>query len=205
MMNFYDTAKRAFDVIISASVLFILSPLFLVVGILIKKDSHGPVFFIQKRVGKNGKLFKIYKFRTMIEGAQETGKLVTDSNDLRITDIGKFLRKHKLDEVPQFINVLKGDISIIGPRPEVSKYVDYYSEAQKNIILSVKPGAMGLATLDFINEEEIVARSSNWEESYIKEILPKKIVLDIKYVKNRSILFDCKIFLKNIIKIFFKK
>jgi len=197
--------KRIFDIIFSGLGLLILSPLFLVVAILIKIDSKGPIFFRQRRVGKNGKIFKIWKFRTMINKGWQKGPLITISDqDPRITHFGKFLRKYKLDELPQLINVLKGEMSLVGPRPEVPEYVALYTSEQKKV-LSVKPGITDFASLKYINENEILSKTDNWEKSYINHIMPNKLNINLEYIKKKSLALDLIIILKTIQKIFFRK
>jgi len=193
--------KRIFDVVFSLLGLIILFPMFMIIAILIKREDGGSIFFRQTRVGKNWKPFKIYKFRTMIENAEKLGAQVTGKDDKRITKIGRFLRKYKLDELPQLINVLKGDMSLVGPRPEVEKYAKVYKK-DFDEILKVKPGITDYATLEFKREEEILKSSDNIEDVYLKEILPKKLELSKKYVKDMSFLTDIKIILKTIIGIF---
>lgn len=192
-------AKRIFDFLLSLLGLIILSPLFLIIAVLIKLDSKGPVFFRQERVGLQQRRFNILKFRTMINGADSSGVLATNYSDARITYIGKILRKYKLDEIPQFYNILIGEMSIVGPRPEVPKYVNHYEEQQKDIIFSVKPGAMGLGTLNYMDEEKVLDKSSNIEDFYTEKILPKKIMLEVAYVQHRSFSGDLKLFIKNIL------
>ena len=192
--------KRVFDFIASLLGLIVLSPLFLVIAILIKLDDGGSIFFRQIRVGQYGKLFKIYKFRTMVENAEKLGAQVTKGDDPRITRVGKFLRKYKLDELPQLINVLKGEMSLVGPRPEVPKFVKLFEEDYKEI-LQVKPGITDYASLEFKDENELLKGAENPEEVYIKEILSKKIEYYKKYLKDISFTTDLKIILKTIVEI----
>ncbi|UAG19722.1 sugar transferase [Paraclostridium bifermentans] len=189
--------KRIFDIGASFFGLVILSPILLLIAILIKIDSKGPVFFKQQRVGKNKKNFEIYKFRTMVTDAEKIGKQITIGNDSRITNVGKFIRKCKLDELPQLINVFKGEMSLVGPRPEVPKYVDLYDEYQEQILL-VQPGITDYASIEFRNENDILGESSSPEETYIKDIMPTKIELNVKYIKNISLVEDFKLILKTI-------
>ena len=175
--------KRIFDIVASLCGLIILSPMLIIVAICIKLDSKGPVFFKQKRVGKNKRIFEIYKFRTMVTDAEKLGKQITVGNDSRITRVGKFIRKCKLDEFPQLINVLKGEMSLVGPRPEVPRYVELYDEYEEQILL-VQPGITDYASIEFRNENEILGNSSNPEETYIEEIMPTKIELNMKYIRN---------------------
>lgn len=193
--------KRIFDIVASLGGLIILSPMLIIVAICIKLDSKGPVFFKQKRVGKNKKIFEIYKFRTMVTDAEKLGKQITVGNDSRITRVGKFIRKCKLDEFPQLINVVKGEMSLVGPRPEVPRYVELYDEYEEQILL-VKPGITDYASIEFRNENEILGNSSNPEETYIEEIMPTKIELNMKYIRNISILEDIKIITRTIYVIF---
>lgn len=196
--------KRFFDLIFSSLGLLIFSPLFLLVAILIKLDSKGPVFFRQKRVGKNGKIFKIYKFRTMVKGAQGKGGLITTSEeDPRITPFGRLLRKYKADELPQLINVLRGEMSLVGPRPEVLKYVALYTLEQKRV-LSVRPGITDSASLKYVDENKILSKTDNWEKIYVNHIMPDKLAINIEYIKKRSSVLDLVIILKTICKIFRK-
>jgi len=194
--------KRLFDIFFSFLGLILLLPLFLIIAVLVKIFSPGPVFYKSVRVGKNGKLFKMYKFRTMVVEADKTGGPSTAADDPRLTKIGKFLKKFQLDELPQLVNVLKGDMSLVGPRPEVPLYVDMMTKEEKNVILSVRPGMTDLASLWNFHEGEILKGASDPEKVYMEKIRPKKIRLQIKYVKERNFLMDLKIILKTIFKIF---
>jgi len=194
--------KRLFDIIFSFLGLITLSPLLLIIAFLVKLSSPGPVFYRGERIGKNGKPFKIFKFRTMVVGAEEKGGPSTPIDDPRLTKIGKFLKRFQFDELPQFINVLKGEMSLVGPRPEVPFYVDMMAEEEKKIILSVRPGITDLASLWNFREGEILKGSPDPEKTYQEKIRPEKIRLQIEYVKNRSFLLDLKIILKTILKIF---
>jgi len=189
--------KRIFDIISSIIGLTIASPLILLISILIKKEDPGPVFYRGKRVGKKGKIFRIFKFRTMVQNADKIGGPSTAGDDPRLTKTGKFLRKYNLDEIPQLINVFKGEMSIVGPRPDVPEEVETYGE-KKDIILSVKPGMTDLATLENIHEEEVLRGSKDPHETYQKLIKPKKLKLAVEYVKRRSLFLDLKIILKTI-------
>jgi len=195
--------KRIFDIVFSLLGLIILLPIFLIIAIAIKIDSKGPVFFKQVRVGKNGKEFSILKFRTMVVDAEKKGLQITVGRDSRITKVGYFLRKYKLDELPQLINVLLGDMSFVGPRPEVSKYVAIYDENQR-IVLKVKPGITDIASIEFIDENLLLSQSNDPERVYIEDIMPKKLKLNIEYIKNISIITDIKLILKTIFKIIHK-
>jgi lipopolysaccharide/colanic/teichoic acid biosynthesis glycosyltransferase len=190
-------AKRIFDLILSAIGLLILSPIFVAVALWIKLDSPGPILFKQTRVGYEGKDFQIYKFRTMVVNAEAIGTQITIGEDPRITKSGKFLRKYKLDELPQLFNVLLGDMSLVGPRPEVPKYVSLYNADQKKV-LNVLPGITDLASLEFSNENELLAGKEDAEEFYIQEIMPQKLLLNLEYIDRAGLLFDLKIILRTI-------
>lgn len=159
-----------------------------------------PLFYLQTRVGKNGKNFKLFKFRTMHLNADKKGLLTVGGRDPRVTAIGYYLRKYKIDELPQLLNVLAGTMSLVGPRPEVQKYVDLYSKEQQNVLL-VKPGITDYASLQYINENELLAQSLNPEQTYITEIMPAKLALNAKYIKQQGILVDFKIIFNTILKI----
>lgn len=189
--------KRIFDIFFSLVGLVTLSPLFLLIAMLIKLDSEGPIFFKQERVGLRGRLFNIYKFRTMAANAEKIGGQITVGQDSRITRIGHSLRKFNLDELPQLINVFKGEVSLVGPRPELPKYVELYSEEQKRV-LSVKPGMTDYASIKFNKENEILAKSFHPEDDYVKKIMPQKIILNLKYINDRSILLDFKLILRTL-------
>ena len=190
--------KRLFDFIASFYGLILLSPIFVLAALWIKIDSRGPIFFRQERVGFQGSLFRIHKFRTMVLDAEKKGKQITVGADSRITTVGSFLRKYKLDELPQLIDVLVGDMSLVGPRPEVPKYIDCYSDDEKHDVLSVKPGITDNASIEFRDESELLASSKDPEAAYINEVLPKKIALYRKYVKERSFFGDVSIIFKTI-------
>jgi len=192
--------KRIFDLILAAIFLILLAPLFIFIAIRIKLDSKGSVFYKQVRVGLNGKDFGIYKFRTMFVGSDKKGLLTVGGNDARITRPGLFLRKYKLDELPQLINVFFGDMSIVGPRPEVRKYVDLYSKEQLQV-LSVKPGITDYASIEYSKENEILANATDPEATYIHEIMPAKLALNQKYIREQSFFTDLKIILQTLVKI----
>ena len=192
-------SKRIFDIMISFVGLVILFPFILIIALLIKIDSKGPVFFKQIRVTKNGKEFKIFKYRTMRVGSDKYSQ-ITVGKDGRITKIGSFLRKYKLDEIPQLINVLIGDMSLVGPRPEVPKYVALYTDEQKEI-LKVRAGITDYASIEFSDENDLLASEEEPEKAYIEKIMPKKIELNKKYLSEISILTDIKIILLTIKKI----
>ena len=191
--------KRIFDITLSLFGLIILLPFMLIIAILIRIDSKGPVFFKQIRVTKNGKEFKIFKYRTMRVGSDKYSQ-ITVGKDGRITKIGSFLRKYKLDEIPQLINVLIGDMSLVGPRPEVPKYVALYTDEQKEI-LKVRAGITDYASIEFSDENDLLASEEEPEKAYIEKIMPKKIELNKKYLSEISILTDIKIILLTIKKI----
>ena len=187
-----ETSKRLFDIIASSIVLILLMPLFGIIAILIKLKSPGPVFFAQRRIGRNFRPFILCKFSSMVTHAQKNDINITVEGDPRITKIGKLLRKTKMDELPQLWNVLKGDMSIVGPRPEVEKYVEMFMNEYQEI-LQVRPGITDYATIEFRNEEDILKKYSYPEEGYIKEILPRKIELYKRYLKDRSLSTDIKL------------
>jgi lipopolysaccharide/colanic/teichoic acid biosynthesis glycosyltransferase len=193
--------KRLFDILFSLGAIIILSPFFILISILIKLDSGGKIFFVQKRVGKNLKEFSLLKFRTMKEGSEKSGMLTIGAKDNRITRIGFYLRNYKLDELPQFINVLIGDMSIVGPRPEVKKYVDLYTDEQKKI-LSVRPGITDVASLQFSDESATLSKYPDPEEAYVKEIMPAKLSLSLKYLEDRNLVTDIATVIKTAGKIF---
>ncbi|WP_236914427.1 sugar transferase [Clostridium sp. Cult2] len=189
-----------FDILVSFIGLLILLPAFIVIAIVIKLGSKGTVFFRQIRVGKDGKEFMIFKFRTMIIDAEKKGMQLTVDGDNRITKSGHFLRKSKVDELPQLINVLIGDMSFVGPRPEVPKYVAMYDENQR-CILKIRPGITDIASIEYKDEDLILAQSKNPEETYINEIMPKKIKLNVKYIENMSIAYDIRLIIETIFKV----
>ena len=194
----YEIKKRFFDFVASFFGLMLLTPIFVLAALWIKIDSRGPIFFRQERVGFQGVPFRIHKFRTMILDAEKIGKQITVGADSRITAVGNFLRKYKLDELPQLIDVLVGDMSLVGPRPEVPKYIDCYSDDEKHDVLSIKPGITDNASIEFRDESELLASSKDPEATYINEVLPKKIALYRKYVKERSFFGDVVIIFKTI-------
>ncbi len=192
--------KRGFDFICSLIGILILSPVFVVIWIWIKLESEGPALFLQTRVGKNNKDFKLYKFRTMYVNAEAKGQLTVGMRDPRITGAGYVLRKYKLDELPQLFNVLEGTMSLVGPRPEVRKYVDMYTSTQMQV-LNVKPGITDLASIKFINENELLAKAEHPEEYYINEIMPAKLRINMEYVHNRAFFKDLLLIFKTLSKI----
>lgn len=184
--------KRLFDILFSLVVLIIFLPFGVVISLLILSTSRGGVFYRQVRVGKEGKLFKLFKFRTMRTNADKTGKLTIGMKDPRITTIGYFLRKYKIDEFPQFINVLLGDMSVVGPRPEVKEYTNLYTENQRKV-LAVKPGITDYASLEYFDENRLLGESENPKKTYIEEIMPAKLELNQKYISKPTIRHDLKI------------
>jgi lipopolysaccharide/colanic/teichoic acid biosynthesis glycosyltransferase len=189
--------KRIFDIIFSFFGLILLLPLLLLIALLIKLESKGSLFYLQTRVGKDNIDFKIFKFRTMFVGSDKKGLLTLGDRDPRITKTGFFLRKYKLDELPQLINVFIGNMSFVGPRPEVRKYVDYYSK-EDLMILSVKPGITDYASIHYRDEAELLKGVNNPEQFYIDNIMPEKIKLNKKYINSHNLFTDFKIILKTI-------
>ncbi|PHR49244.1 MAG: glycosyl transferase [Fluviicola sp.] len=184
--------KRLFDIFFSSIVLLLFLPFGVIIGLIILLTSRGGVFYIQERIGKNGKPFGLYKFRTMRKNSDKAGKLTVGMRDPRITGIGYFIRKFKLDEFPQFINVLMGQMSVVGPRPEVKEYTDLYTPYQRDV-LSVKPGITDYASLQYYDENRLLGESKNPRETYINEIMPAKIELNRKYIENPTLGQDFKI------------
>jgi lipopolysaccharide/colanic/teichoic acid biosynthesis glycosyltransferase len=189
--------KRIFDIIFSILGLIILSPVLLIIAIIIKSDSKGPVIYKQLRVGKNGIDFNVLKFRTMKTDSDKEGLLTVGGRDSRITGSGYIIRKYKLDEFPQLLNVLKGEMSFVGPRPEVRKYVLLYNEEQRKV-LEVRPGITDIASITYRNENELLEKADDPEKFYIEEIMPDKIRLNLEYLTDRSFLNDIKIILKTL-------
>ena len=183
--------KRPFDILASAAGLLVLSPILLAIAFWIKRDSPGPVFFRQERVGLHGVPFRIYKFRSMRQ--DHSGLQITVGVDPRITRSGHFIRAYKLDELPQLINVLIGDMSLVGPRPEVPRYVAEYPPETRAQVLSVRPGITDLASVKYRSESELLAQSSNPEQTYLHEVLPAKLALCEEYIRERSFMLDLKI------------
>lgn len=184
--------KRLFDVFASGLGLLFLSPLFLVLAIWIKLDSPGPVFYRQVRVGRGNKDFRIYKFRSMRVGADKQGLITVGGHDPRITRSGYFIRKYKLDEFPQLINVFVGDMSLVGPRPEVRKYVDMYTPEQLHV-LDVRPGVTSLASIRYRNENELLDKAEDPDQFYIDVIMQDKLAIDLEYVQNAYFWYDIKL------------
>lgn len=192
--------KRFFDLTVSAAGLLILSPVLLLVALLIKLDSQGPVFFRQERIGRNFRPFSIYKFRTMVVDAPQRGAAITAGGDPRITRFGRLLRKSKIDELPQLINVLRGEMSLVGPRPEVPKYVELFRQEYDDI-LRVRPGITDLASLKYRDEAAVLAAAQNPEQEYVRRVLPDKIRLAKEYTSRLSFWYDLRLILKTLFRI----
>ena len=190
-------AKRIFDVIVSSLILCVFSPFLLLLAIAIKLDSQGPVFYRQKRVGRYDIDFKIFKFRTMVVNADKIGPPLTTGDDPRITRMGKLIRKCRLDEFSQLLNVLSGDMSLVGPRPEVRKYVDYYTPEYMATLL-VRPGITATSSIAFKDEDQLLNRGGDPEKVYVQEILPPKMALNLDYLKKISVCGDIKIMFQTV-------
>lgn len=183
--------KRLFDILASGVGLICLSPLFAVLAVWIKCDSRGPVFYRQVRVGKGNRDFRLFKFRSMRPDSDKLGLITVGGHDPRVTRSGYYIRKYKLDEFPQLINVFKGDMSLVGPRPEVRKYVDMYTPEQMRV-LSVRPGITSLASIRYRNENEILAKADDPDRCYIEKIMPDKLAIDLEYVDKANVITDIK-------------
>ncbi len=192
--------KRIFDLLSSLTVFLLLLPITLLIALLIIADSKGGVFYKQERIGKNGKPFLLWKFRTMSVNADQLGLITVGGRDPRVTRVGYYLRKYKLDELPQLINIMLNDMSVVGPRPEVKKYVDLYTKKQQQV-LQVKPGLTDLASLNYLNENELLGKAKNPEKTYIEEIMPAKLELNLEYIEKQSLAYDLRIIFKTISKI----
>lgn len=192
--------KRGFDVLASLAGLVLLSPVLAVVALAIKLTSPGPVFFRQERVGRGFRRFEILKFRTMVPDAPKLGGQLTAGEDPRITRVGRLLRKIKLDELPQLINVLKGDMSFVGPRPEVPRYVEIFRDDYREL-LTVRPGITDLASLKYRDESEVLGRSSDPETTYVEQVLPEKIALGKQYLRRSSLWFDVGLIFKTLFRL----
>jgi len=186
--------KRPFDVVVAFAGLVLMSPVMLAASIAVKVDSPGPAFYHGPRVGRDGKLFRIHKLRSMQVGAETAGPAVTAGGDVRVTNVGRFLRRTKIDELPQLLNVLMGDMSLVGPRPEHPQYVAHYTAEQRRL-LRVRPGITGPAALAFIDEEEQL-RGEKTESHYLSEVMPKKLALELLYVEDASFASDLRILLQ---------
>ena len=194
--------KRLFDILFSLIFLVLLSPLFLIIALGVKIRSKGEVIYRQKRLGRNGRLFTMYKFRSMVTGADMEGSHLTGQNDRRITGFGKILRKTKLDELPQLFNVLKGDMSIVGPRPEVEDFKEQYT-GDFSRILNIKPGITDYASIYYIEEEKILPDEER-DKFYIEKILPNKLKIQLEYVEKQSLFYDIKVIFLTLISLLFK-
>lgn len=193
--------KRLFDILVSVAGLALISPLLLILALFIKFDSPGPILFKQERIGKGFRPFRILKLRTMVEDSSKKGGQVTIGRDPRVTQVGRFLRASKIDELPQLINVLKGDMSLVGPRPEVREFVElFHSEYEE--ILTVRPGITDLASLKYRDEAAILGQSESPEDDYVKRVLPDKIKLAKEYIRRSSLLFDLTVICRTVLKIF---
>jgi len=192
--------RRVFDIAASLIGLILLFPFMLLVAIAIKATDKGPVFFCANRVGRGGQEFRLLKFRSMRHTPLPNGPAITAKGDVRVTSIGLWIRKFKLDELPQLINVLKGDMSLVGPRPEDPKYVALYSEAQRKVLL-VRPGITSAASIAYRNEEQMLS-GNNWEEVYRSQIMPHKLELDMRYLEHRNVLSDILLIFKTILALF---
>jgi len=191
--GFLGVTKRAFDLLFSVVGLVMLSPLLIYIAFRIKIDSPGPIIFRQERVGLSGKIFRIHKFRTMTTLSNNLDRQITVGRDARITRVGHFLRRYKLDELPQLIDVLVGSMSFVGPRPEVTKYVALYPDDIRRIVLSVRPGITDLASIEYRSESDLLGRAANPEATYIEDIIPVKLAYCLEYVKHQSLVFDLRI------------
>ena len=192
--------KRLFDIFFSITGIIILLPFWLIISLLIILDSKGGIFYKQIRVGKDNKDFYLLKFRSMRTDADKKGLLTVGGRDPRITRMGYYIRKYKIDELPQLFNVLKGDMSLVGPRPEVRKYVNLYNETQKKV-LTVQPGITDYASIEYSNENEILGKASDPEKTYIEEIMPAKLKLNLKYMEEKGLVTDITIIFRTIAKI----
>ena len=195
--------KRIFDIVASGIGLILLSPLFIILTIWIKCDSIGPVFYKQVRVGRNNMDFQLFKFRSMRVGSDKKGLITVGGHDPRITRSGYYIRKYKLDEFPQLINVFKGDMSLVGPRPEVRKYVDMYTEEQMHV-LDVRPGITDLASIRYRNENELLERVNDPDKYYVEVIMPDKLRINLEYVARHSFTFDIRLIFQNILELLYR-
>lgn len=192
--------KRLFDVFAALTALLVLSPFLLVLALLVALTSPGGAFFSQQRVGMHGKLFSLHKFRTMKPASESQGQLTVGGRDPRITRIGYFLRKFKLDELPQLWNVVKGEMSLVGPRPEVPRYVEMYDEQQRKV-LSIRPGLTDYASLEYLDENELLGKAKDPEKTYIEEIMPAKLKLSLLYMEDCGMRTDLKILARTVARI----
>lgn len=195
--------KRVFDVVASGLGLLALSPVFLILGIWIKSDSRGPVFYRQVRVGRYNRDFRLFKFRSMRVGSDKKGLITVGGRDPRVTRSGYFIRKYKLDELPQLINVFRGDMSLVGPRPEVRKYVEMYTSEQLHV-LDVRPGITDMASIRYRNENELLAEAEDPEAFYVNVVMPDKLKINLEYVVRHSFGFDMRLIFKTIMEVILK-
>ncbi|MFN4881260.1 MAG: sugar transferase [Bacteroidota bacterium] len=193
--------KRLFDILSALIVFIILSPVYVMIALLIVITSPGGILYRQPRIGIHGKVFTLYKFRTMYSGADKKGLLTVGMRDTRITGVGYYLRKYKLDELPQLFNIIRGDMSVVGPRPEVEKYVALYNAEQRNV-LSVRPGLTDLASLEYIDENKVLAQYADAEKAYIEHVMPHKLALNLEYISKQSLLYDLQIIIRTLLKLF---
>lgn len=197
----YAVVKRISDFFSALLVLLIGFPFFFIIGIWIALESRGGVFYRQERIGKNGKPFGLLKFRSMRKDADKNSRITVGNRDPRITRSGRWIRKFKIDEFPQLLNVMKGEMSVVGPRPEVKEYVDLYTKEQRKV-LSVTPGLTDYASIEYIKENELLAKSDDPQKTYIEEIMPAKLALNLQYIKDQSFGTDLRVIFKTIFKIF---
>jgi lipopolysaccharide/colanic/teichoic acid biosynthesis glycosyltransferase len=190
--------KRLFDLLVACTGLVVFSPLLLLIAVVIKLDTRGPVLYRQERVGRHGKLFRIHKFRTMVHQPADAGRQITVGADPRITRVGAFLRRSKLDELAQLIDVIKGDMSIVGPRPEVPKYVALYPPALRDKVLSVRPGITDPVSLAHADESELLARAADPEREYVEVIMPRKLREAVAYAEHATLASDLRVVLRSI-------
>lgn len=189
--------KRGFDIVASGVGLIVLCPVFIVIAIAIRRNSRGPVFYRARRIGQHGKVFHLYKFRSMVVDADQKGPGITSAGDTRITSVGQFLRYNKLDELPQLINVLRGDMSLVGPRPEDPRYVDRYTPEQREI-LQYRPGITSMASLVYRNEEQLLS-GVDWEHTYVGQVMPAKLAIDLDYSRRATLFTDIWLILRTVV------
>jgi lipopolysaccharide/colanic/teichoic acid biosynthesis glycosyltransferase len=198
----YEVIKRVVDILAASAGLFVLAPLMGLIALAIKLDSPGSVFFAHRRVGRYGRPFKVLKFRTMVQDAPKRGGAITAGHDPRITRVGRILRKTKLDELPQLWNVLKGEMSLVGPRPEVEQYVALWEPTLREKVLSVRPGITGLTQIRYRHEETLLAQQPDPEAYYCEVLLPLKLRSDAEYVDRRTLLYDLSLILRTLLALF---
>lgn len=196
----YPILKRLFDFFSAITAIILLSPILIFIGLWIILDSKGGMFYKQVRVGKNAKEFKLYKFRSM-RPYSDKNRQITVGEDPRITKAGRFIRAYKIDELPQLINIVKGEMSVVGPRPEVPRYVNLYNDTQRQV-LSVKPGLSDYASIEYFNEQEVLGQAEDPEKEYIEVVMPAKLKLNLKYIEDKSIATDIKVIFRTLAKLF---